>query len=146
MDGRAVNPRINLVTLGVADVAASRAFYQRLGFVASPAGNEDVAFFDANGVVLAIFGHEALAADAHLEPHRQAGFCGMSLAWNAADEAEVDAIFAHAIACGATLVKPPQKVFWGGYSGYFSDPDGHLWEVAHNPFFPIGEEGRIRLP
>lgn len=141
-----MKPRVNLVTLGVADVAASRAFYQRLGFTASPAGNEDVAFFDANGVVLAIFGHEALAADAHVEPHPRAGFRGVSLAWNAGDEAEVDAIFAHAIASGATLVKPPQKVFWGGYSGYFSDPDGHLWEVAHNPFFPLSEEGLIRLP
>lgn len=141
-----MKPRINLVTLGVADVAASRAFYQRLGFVASPAGTGDVAFFDANGVVLAIFGHDALAADAHVEPHGRPPFRGVSLAWNAGDEAEVDAIFAHAIASGATLVKPPQKVFWGGYSGYFGDPDGHLWEVAHNPFFQLSGEGRIELP
>ena len=70
----------------------------------------------------------------------------MALAWNAASEAEADAIFAHALACGATLVKPPQKVFWGGYSGYFADPDGHLWEVAYNPFFPLNSEGRVQLP
>ena len=70
----------------------------------------------------------------------------MSLAWNAGGEAEVDSIMAHALACGAALVKPPQKVFWGGYSGYFADPDGHLWEVAHNPFFPLTDEGRIELP
>jgi len=146
MDRRAVKPRINLVTLGVADIAASRSFYQRLGFVASPAGNDDVAFFDANGIVLGIFGHDALAHDANLPPHPQPAFRGVSLAWNARDEAEVDAVIAHAIACGASLVKAPQRVFWGGYSGYFADPDGHLWEVAFNPFFPLGAEGRIQLP
>lgn len=141
-----MKPRINLITLGVADVSAARAFYQRLGFTASPAGNESVAFFDANGVVLGLFGHEALAEDAHAGAHPAPPFRGVSLAWNARDEAEVDAIAAHAVACGARLVKPPQKVFWGGYSGYFSDPDGHLWEVAYNPFFPLSNEGRIELP
>ncbi len=73
-------------------------------------------------------------------------FRGMSLAWNASSEAEADSIFDHALACGATSVKPPQKVFWGGYSGYFADPDGHLWEVAYNPFFPISADGHIQLP
>lgn len=142
-----MKPRINLITLGVADVAASRCFYQRLGFTASPAGNDDVCFFDANGVVFAIFGHEALARDAHVaSPHAPPSFRGVSLAWNARDEAEADAIMAHALACGATLVKPPEKVFWGGYSGYFADLDGHLWEVAHNPFFPLNAQGRIDLP
>ena len=141
-----MKPRINLVTLGVADIAASRSFYQRLGFVASPASNDDVAFFDANGIVLGIFGHDALAHDATLPPHPQPAFRGVSLAWNARDEAEVDAIIAHAVACGASLVKAPQKVFWGGYSGYFADPDGHLWEIAFNPFFPLTAEGRIQLP
>lgn len=141
-----MRPRINIVTLGVADVAAARAFYQRLGLAASPAGNDDVAFFDANGIVLALFGHDALARDAGLPPHAPPPFRGVSLAWNAADEAEVDAIMAHALACGAALVKAPEKVFWGGYSGYFADPDGHLWEVAFNPFFPLGAEGRIALP
>ena len=139
-------PRITLVTLGVADVATSRAFYQRLGFVASPAGNDDVAFFDAKGIALGIFGHDALAHDAHLPPQAPPEFRGVSLAWHAASEAETDAIIAHAVACGARLVKPPQKVFWGGYSGYFADPDGHLWEVAYNPFFPLDAEGRIKLP
>jgi uncharacterized protein len=89
---------------------------------------------------------EALADDAHVGLLRQPGFRGMSLAWNAADEAEVDSIMAHALACGAALVKKPEKVFWGGYSGYFSDPDGHLWEVASTRSFPLSEEGRIRLP
>lgn len=141
-----MKPRINIVTLGVADLAAARAFYQRLGLVASPAGNDDVAFFDANGIVLALFGHDALAHDAHIAPQAPPSFRGTSLAWNAEDEAMVDAIIAHAVACGAGLVKAPEKVFWGGYSGYFADPDGHLWEVAFNPFFPLDAEGRIALP
>ena len=141
-----MRPRINLVTLGVADIAAARAFYQRLGFVASPAGNDDVAFFDANGIVLGLFGHDALAQDANVAAQPQPAFRGVSLAWNAAGEAEVDAIIAHAVACGASLVKAPHKVFWGGYSGYFADPDGHLWEVAFNPFFPLDAAGRIVLP
>lgn len=141
-----MKPRINLVTLGVADLAAARLFYQRLGLVASPAGNDDVAFFDANGIVLGLFGHEALAHDANLPAQPPPAFRGVSLAWNAASEAEVDAIIAHAVACGARLVKSPHKVFWGGYSGYFADPDGHLWEVAFNPFFPLDGEGRIALP
>ena len=102
-----------------------------------------MAFFDANGVVLALFGHDALAEDAHLDAGAAPAFRGVCLAWNAASEAEVDAILAHALACGARSVKPPQKVFWGGYSGYFADPDGHLWEVAYNPFFPLSPEGRI---
>ena len=141
-----MRPRINIVTLGVEDIARSRAFYERLGLTASSAGNDNVAFFDANGIVLALFGHRALAEDAHVAPRAMPEFRGVSLAWNAGDEAEVDSIMAHALACGATLVKSPQRVFWGGYSGYFKDPDGHLWEVAHNPFFPLTAEGRIALP
>jgi catechol 2,3-dioxygenase-like lactoylglutathione lyase family enzyme len=141
-----MNPRINLVTLGVADIARARSFYERLGLKASAAGNEHVAFFDANGVVLGLFGHNDLAADAHIEATPEPAFRGVSLAWNVESEAEADSVIAHAVACGATLVKPPQRVFWGGYSGYFTDPDGHLWEVAYNPFFPLSKEGRIQLP
>ncbi len=141
-----MKPRINLVTLGVADIAASRAFYERLGFVASSASNASVAFFDANGVVLGLFGHDALAEDAHLKPSAAPAFRGMSLAWNAGSEAEVDKVLAHAVASGGQLLKPAQRVFWGGYSGYFADPDGHLWEVAHNPFFPLTAEGHLTLP
>ena len=141
-----MTPRINFVTLGVADIARARAFYERLGLTASKAGNEHVAFFDVNGVVLALFGHEALAADAHLPCDPAQTYRGFGLAWNAASEAEADAIVAHAVACGGKLVKQPQKVFWGGYSGYFSDPDNHLWEVAYNPFFPINSQGRVELP
>jgi uncharacterized protein len=141
-----MTPRINLVTLGVTDMARSRAFYEKLGFVASSASNTDVTFFEANGIVFGLFGHHALAEDAHVTASAVPAFRGVSLAWNAESEARVDAIMDHALACGAKLSKPAQKVFWGGYSGYFADPDGHLWEVAYNPFFPLDENGRIKLP
>lgn len=141
-----MTPRINLVTLGVTDVARATQFYERLGLKKSPAGNDNVSFFDANGVVLALFGHEALAQDAQLEATPAPKYRGMSLAWNSASEADTDRVFEHALACGATPIKKPERVFWGGYSGYFADPDGHLWEVAFNPFFPLTAEGRIELP
>ena len=141
-----MKPRINLVTLGVSDLARSRRFYETLGFVASSASQESVAFFDANGIVLGLFGHDALAEDAHVEAGPLPAFRGVSLAWNTASEAETDAVMAQAEGVGASIIKPAQKVFWGGYSGYFSDPDGHLWEVAYNPYFPLDAEGRIRLP
>lgn len=138
-------PRINVVTLGVADVARARVFYEKLGFVASRDSSPNVTFFDAGGVVLALFGHDALAHDAHVvgEPK---GFGGVTIAWNVASDAEVEAALAKAVAAGAHLMKPGQKVFWGGFSGYFADPDGHLWEVAHNPFWPLDEAGRVQLP
>ena len=141
-----MTPRINFVTLGVADVARSRAFYERLGLKPSTAGNASVAFFEVSGVVLSLFGHDSLAEDAGVETSPPPEFRGVSLAWNAASEIEADHIFTHAVSCGATPVKTPHKVFWGGYSGYFADPDGHLWEVAFNPFFPLSSEGRVLLP
>jgi catechol 2,3-dioxygenase-like lactoylglutathione lyase family enzyme len=138
--------RLSLVTLGVKDIAVSRRFYERLGFKASTAGNEDVAFFDAGGVVLALFGHMALAEDADVDTAGPPDFRGVALAHNVRSEAEANAVIAEAIAAGGRLVKKAQKVFWGGYSGYFADPDGHLWEVAFNPLFPLDEAGRVRLP
>ena len=141
-----MTPRINLVTLGVTDVAASTAFYERLGLKASSSGNDNITFFDVNGVVLALFSHAALADDADMAAGEPPVFRGVTLAWNAESEAAVDAIFEHVRRVGAKIVKPPHKVFWGGYSGYFCDPDGHLWEVAYNPFFPIDASGRIQLP
>ena len=141
-----MTPRINFVTLGVADIARARDFYERLGLKASSASNAEVTFFDANGVVLAVFGHKALADDAHIEASPPQSYRGMALAWNTASEAEVDAIVDHAVSCGATPIKKPVKVSWGGYSGYFADPEGHLWEVAYNPFFPLSPEGRVQLP
>ncbi len=138
-------PRITLVTLGVADVAASTAFYRRLGWRLSPASNENVSFFDLDGTKLGLYGRAALAEDAHVE-NTPPGFSGVTLAHNLGSEAEVDAAYAHALACGAKAGKPPEKVFWGGYSGYFSDPDGHLWELAFNPFMPNGPDGHMVLP
>ena len=141
-----LTPRLTLVTLGVADIARARKFYEDMGLTASRASNADVVFFAMGGVVLGLFGHAALAEDAHLAAEPPPSFRGLSLAWNVASEAEADAVATKAVACGARLVKAPQKVFWGGYSGYFADPDGHLWEVAHNPFFPLNAEGQIVLP
>lgn len=138
-------PRITLVTLGVADVAASTAFYKRLGWRLSSASNEHVSFFDMDGTKLGLFGRQALADDAHVD-NAPPGFSGVTLAHNLGSEADVDAAFAHALASGGKAVKTPQKVFWGGYSGYFADPDGHLWELAFNPFMPLGDDGRMVLP
>lgn len=138
--------RLSLVTLGVADMARARRFYEALGFTASSASAPGVTFFDAGGVVLSLYGHRALAEDARLEPEPPPAFRGIALAHNVASEAAVETVIADAVKAGGTCVKPAQKVFWGGTSGYFADPDGHLWEVAHNPFFPLSADGRVRLP
>ena len=137
--------RLSFVTLGVADVARSRAFYDALGWKASSASQPTVAFYDAGGVVLSLFARASLAADANIADSPP-GFSGVALAHNVASPAEVDRVIAGAVKAGARLVKAGQKVFWGGYSGYFADPDGHLWEVAHNPFFPLDAQGHVTLP
>ncbi len=141
-----MKPRINFVTLGVVDMIATRAFYERLGLVASSASNQDVTFFDANGIVLALFGYHALAEDAGVAAGPVPEFRGVGVAWNSGSEDEVDRIMAHAKKAGATIKKKAEKVFWGGYSGYFADPEGHLWEVAFNPFMPIDADGHVQLP
>ena len=138
-------PRISLLTLGVADLARSRAFYEAFGFVASSASQGNVAFYQSGGIGLALYPRHLLAEDAQIAD-TPPGFSGVTIALNQRSEADVDRILAHAAACGATIAKPPQKVFWGGYSGYFADPDGHLWEVAHNPFVPIEDDGAFTLP
>jgi predicted lactoylglutathione lyase len=140
-----MEPRISLVTLGVADVQLSRAFYERLGWRASSASQTGITFFQLNGMALSLYGREALAEDAGVVV-APPGFSGVTLAHNARSKDEVDRLFAHAVASGARAVKQPQDVFWGGYSGYFADPDGHLWEVAFNPFFPLDEKGNLALP
>lgn len=140
-----MDPRISFITLGVADVSASRAFYEKLGFKASSASQESVTFFDAGGVAFALFSRAALAEDAHVD-NGVPGFSGVALAHNVSSEADVDAVLADAVAKGARLLKSGQKVFWGGYSGYFTDPDGHVWEVAFNPFMPLDANGRVTLP
>lgn len=142
--------RLCFVTLGVADVARATAFYQRLGFARAPASNAHVTFMQAGGVVLSLFGRRALADDVGLDPatpgaDAPVGFAGITLAHNVRSPAEVDAVLAEAVAAGARLLKPGQKVFWGGYSGYFADLDGHLWEVAYNPFFPMDEQGVVHV-
>ncbi len=139
-----MEPRLTLITLGVSDVGRSRAFYEALGFKAGRASEDSVAFFPAGGVVLALFGRAALAEDATL-PDSEPGFSGVALAHNARSEAEVEAVLKEAVAAGAKLVKSARKAFWGGYSGYFADPDGHLWEVAYNPYFRLDEQGRVAL-
>ncbi|MBB5751149.1 VOC family protein [Prosthecomicrobium pneumaticum] len=145
MNENGLAPRLSLVTLGVADVARARAFYEALGWRAASASTPEVAFFPLAGAVLALFGRNALADDANVSPAGD-GFSGFALAHNVESVARVDAVIAHALACGARLVRGPRKTEWGGYSAYFSDPDGHLWEVAHNPFFPLDADGRVVLP
>ncbi|MCG7392124.1 VOC family protein [Microvirga sp. ACRRW] len=140
-----MQPRLSLVTLGVADLAKSRAFYEAWGWKASSASQPDVAFYQANGLALALFGRADLAKDAGVE-NKPTGFAAITLAYNAHSKSEADEVYARAIAAGARTVKPLQDVFWGGYSGYFADPDGHLWEVAWNPSFPIDEQGHLFLP
>lgn len=135
-----MEPRISMITLGVRDVAASVEFYERgLGFPRRESPPE-VAFFTLDGTWLGIYGRDALAEDAGVSAEG-GGDASFALAHNVRSEAEVDAVVERAVAAGATLVKAPRKVFWGGYSGYFADPDGHLWEIAHNPLFWIGPGG-----
>jgi hypothetical protein len=140
-----MEPRLTLVTLGVADVPRARDFYRALGFTPSGFASDDVCFFDAGGVVLGLFGRQPLADEAHVAAEGS-GFRAFTLAHNARSEADVDAVLAHAVSCGARQVKAAEKVFWGGYSGYFADLDGHLWEVAYNPGFPLDERGHLMLP
>ncbi len=138
--------KLTLVTLGVADVAVSRRFYEGLGFRAADFDNEGVAFFDMNGVVLAVFGHGDLAEDADTELEAGGKYSRMSLAINLESEAAVDAAMAFAARQGGRVTQPARKVFWGGYAGYFADPDGFLWEIAYNPFWPMDADGRPQLP
>ena len=139
-----MEPRLSLVTLGVADVARARKFYEALGFKAGRASQDAVTFFDAGGVVLALWGRGSLAEDATVAD-KPTGFSGVALAHNARSEADVDKVLAEAVAAGGQLVKPAGKTPYGGYAGYFADLDGHLWEVAHNPHFAFDAEGRVVL-
>ncbi len=133
-----MKPRISMITLGVRDLQKSIAFYEKgLGLPRMDSPPE-VAFFTLNGTWLGLYGWDALAEDAQVPVSKGAEFNGFALAHNLESEAEVDALFEEALRAGAIAVKKPQKVFWGGYSGYFKDPDGHLWEIAHNPFAWVG--------
>jgi catechol 2,3-dioxygenase-like lactoylglutathione lyase family enzyme len=135
---------ITLITLGVADLDRARAFYAALGWEAEEAG-EGVVFIRLAGQILALFGIADLAED-QARPREALGTGAMTLARNFATEAEVDAAFELALTAGATALKRPERVFWGGYSGYFTDPDGHVWELAMNPFWPLAADGTLAPP
>ena len=136
--------RVTLITLGVADLTRSKAFYGALGW--EPTADEgEVVFYQINGMVLGFFGLEPLAKDQG-RPDAKLGTGAMTLAQNFSTVEDVDAAFALALQEGAAALKAPEKVFWGGYSGYYADPDGHVWEVAHNPFWELNEDGSLTLP
>ncbi|MEM5500641.1 VOC family protein [Ahrensia kielensis] len=138
-------PRLTMITLGVENIERSTTFYEKLGFKKSSASQDSVTFFITSGTVLGLFGKAALAEDAGVED-MPVQYRGVSISHNLDDEQAVDEAFAHALSCGATATKQPHKTFWGGYSGYFTDPDGHLWELAHNPFAPLDENRNMPLP
>lgn len=135
--------RISLITLGVADLQRAVNFYENVVGWKPEQSPPGVVFFDLNGVVFALWPHDELAKDMNMPAGGVPSYRGYSLAHNARSEAEVDAIFARLKQHGATILKQPQKAFWGGYSGYFSDPDGHVWEIAYNPFWTIRQDGRV---
>lgn len=141
-----MRPKLNIVTLGVRDFKRSLEFYKNgLGWKTSKASNDHIAFFPLGGVVLALYPREALAEDAKVQPDGS-GFTGMTIAFNAHDEEEVDKVLDEVEKLGMKIIKKPEKVFWGGYSGYFADPDGYLWEVAFNPYFDFDENDNLILP
>ncbi|MGR3290657.1 MAG: VOC family protein [Paracoccaceae bacterium] len=136
--------RVTLITLGVDDLERSRKFYADLGWQAIRE-QDDVSFYQINGLALGLFGLSDLAKDQG-RPDTKLGFGAMTLAQNFTTTEEVEAAYAKALSAGATALKSPQEVFWGGYSGYYADPDGHVWEVAMNPFWPLNDDGSLTLP
>lgn len=136
---------LSLVTLGVSDLPRSRAFYARLGWREAAVSQPEIAFFRLHGLVLALFARQALADDAGV-PADGSGFAGITLAINVESRAAVGEVIDDAVAAGARVTQPAADVFWGGYRGYFADPDGHLWEVCWNPFWPLDAAGAIQLP
>ncbi len=135
--------RLSVVTLGVADISRARSFYEALGWVASPASSADVAFFAGGGMVIALWDAAAQAADVGVEPAPPGA---VGLAHNVREPAEVDAVLAEVQRAGGTVTRQAGPTFWGGYSGAFTDPDGHPWEVAHNPGWPLDDAGNVLLP
>jgi predicted lactoylglutathione lyase len=136
----------SLITLTVADIAKSTSFYEQLGFALSKGASQaEVSFFQAGPVVLALWGREAQTEDANAADI-WTGNGGIVVAQNVASESEVDAMMARAQDAGARILKPATKTFWGGYNGYFADPDGHIWEIAFNPFWKLAADGRVSLP
>ena len=136
--------RVSLVTLGVRDLARARAFYEALGWTTRAEAGDDVVFFQAGGMVVALWDRAKLAEDSGVED--AGGWGGMTLAHNVRLPAEVDAVTEEARAAGADIVREPAETFWGGYSAAFTDPDGHPWEIAHNPRWTIRDDGSVELP
>jgi predicted lactoylglutathione lyase len=135
--------RLSLVTLGVTDLERARSFYERLGWTTGAAPADDVVFFQAGGMIVALWGRDRLAEDSGVQD--SGGWGGVTLAYNARSPEEVDQVVEEARAAGATIAREGAETFWGGYSGVFLDPDGHPWEVAHNPHWTIEEDGSVRL-
>ena len=135
--------RLSLITLGVADLQRSRAFYESLGWRTNAEPGDDVVFFQAGGMIVALWDRASLAADSGVED--SGGWGGVTLAYNTRSPAEVDAVIEEARTAGGPVVREPGETFWGGYSGAFTDPDGHPWEVAHNPRWTVHDDGSVSL-
>jgi uncharacterized protein len=150
MAAMTVPQRISMVTLGVADVAAATRFYESLGWRRAPGSQDAITFFEMQGSALGLFGHGDLAEDAHVDAGASgaegATFRGVTMSINVDSPADVDAVFAEWVACGAVASRAPGSVFWGGYIAYVADPDGNLWEIAHNPHMPNDADGHITFP
>jgi predicted lactoylglutathione lyase len=140
-----MKPCINVLTLGVKDIQQSRRFYENLGFSASSASNEHFVAFQTPGIVFCLYPITLLAEDVTVNA-KGTGFRGVTLSHNVSKKEEVQEILNQAKKCGATIIKQAQDVFWGGHSGYFADPDGHLWEIAWNPHWSLKENGLLELP
>ena len=138
-----MDQRLSLITLGVADLARARAFYEALGWTSGAQPEDDVVFFQAGGAIVALWGRDQLAEDTVVDDN--GGWGGITLAHNVRSPADVDSVLAEAEAAGATVARPGAETFWGGYSGVFFDPDGHPWEVAHNPHWTLHDDGSISL-
>jgi uncharacterized protein len=133
--------RVSLITLGVADLARAYAFYRALGWSAE--WNDDIVFFQAGGIIISLWSREQLAQDSAVDD--RGGWGGITLAHNVRSPEEVDAVIDEARTAGANIVREPAATFWGGYSGAFHDPDGHAWEVAHNPYWTIADDGSVSI-
>jgi uncharacterized glyoxalase superfamily protein PhnB len=136
--------RVSIITLGVSDLARSRRFYEGLGWRGQEV--EETVFFQAGAMAVVLWGGSKLAVDAGIEDVAADGFGGVALAQNVRSPDEVDAVLAAAVAAGATLTRPAAPTFYGGYAGYFRDPDGHVWEISHNPGFTLHDDGSLHLP
>ena len=143
--GEPIPGHVTMVTLGVDDLERATRFYEAIGFERSSVSTPQISFLKSSTIVVGLYPVDALAEDVS-KPVGRPGAGAVALAQNRHSESEVDAVMAQAQSAGGSIVKPAQKVFWGGYSGYFADPDGHLWEVAHNPFAELTGDGRLNLP